>query len=117
MVITDQGVAIQPCFQQSKHMQFCKTGQQVVFIKLGQNMHQRMGLNLPSQSLPGSPDRGTVLRVWGRGTSPRSLARSTAHRQVLPRSYRDLRRTQTSTQSRKRNKGFIAKLDSETIKI
>ena len=27
MVITNQGVAIQPCFQQAKHMQFCKTGQ------------------------------------------------------------------------------------------
>ena len=27
MVITNQGVAIQPCFQQAKHMQFCKIGQ------------------------------------------------------------------------------------------
>ena len=27
MVITNQRVAIQPCFQQAKHMQFCKTGQ------------------------------------------------------------------------------------------
>ena len=27
MVITNQGVAIQPCFQQVKHMQFYKTGQ------------------------------------------------------------------------------------------
>ena len=27
MVITNQGVAIQLCFQQAKHMQFCKTGQ------------------------------------------------------------------------------------------
>ena len=33
MVITNQGMAIQPCFQQAKHMQFCKTGQKVVFIK------------------------------------------------------------------------------------
>ena len=33
MVITNQGVAIQPCFQQVKHMQFYKTGQSVVFIK------------------------------------------------------------------------------------
>ena len=24
MIITNQGVAIQPCFQQAKHMQFCK---------------------------------------------------------------------------------------------
>ena len=27
MVITNQGVAIQPCFQQAKHMQFSKTSQ------------------------------------------------------------------------------------------
>ena len=27
MVITNQGVAIQPCFQQAKHKQFCKIGQ------------------------------------------------------------------------------------------
>ena len=30
---------------------------------------------------------------------------------VLPRSHRDLRRTQASTQSRKRNKGFIIELE------
>ena len=34
MVITNQGVAIQPCFQQAKHMQFYKTSQYVVFIKI-----------------------------------------------------------------------------------
>ena len=33
MIITKQGVAIQPGFQQAKHMQFCNTGQWVVFIK------------------------------------------------------------------------------------
>ena len=27
MIITNQGMAIQPCFQQEKYMQFCKTGQ------------------------------------------------------------------------------------------
>ena len=51
-----------------------------------------------SQSLPGSPDRGTILRVWGRGTSPRTPARGTARRRVPPYSHRDLRHTQTSTQ-------------------
>ena len=56
-------------------------------------MHQMAGLNLP-----GSPARGTVLRVRGRRTDPRSLARSIAHRRVLPCSHRDLRRTQTNTQ-------------------
>src|SRR6185312_416693 len=53
MVITNQGVAIQPCFQQAKHMQFYKIGYWVVFIKLGQNMHQRAGLNLPSSKPSG----------------------------------------------------------------
>ena len=33
MVITNQGVAIQPFFMQAKHMQFYKTGHWVVFIK------------------------------------------------------------------------------------
>ena len=33
MIITNQGVAIQSCFQLTKHMQFCKIGQWVVFIK------------------------------------------------------------------------------------
>ena len=51
-----------------------------------------------SQSLPGSPDRGTVLRVRGRGTGPRTLARGTTRRRVLLRSHHDLRRTQTRTQ-------------------
>ena len=54
MVITNQGVAIQPCFQQAKHMQFCKIGQQVMFIKnQDKSMHQRMGLNLPSSKPSG----------------------------------------------------------------
>ena len=57
-----------------------------------------------SQSLPGSPDRGAVLRVQDRGTGLRSLARRTAHRRVLPRSHRDLRRIHTNTQLRKKIK-------------
>ena len=66
-------------------------------------MHQRMGLNLTSSKPSGGgPGRSTILRVRGRGTGPRSLARSTARRQVLPRSHRDLRRIQTNTQSRKK---------------
>ena len=80
-------------------------------------MHQRARLNLPSSRPSGSPDRGTVLRVRGRGTGPHSLARSTARRRDLPRSHRDLRPIQTNTQSRKRNKGFVIELESGTIKI
>ena len=76
-----------------------------------------MRLNLLLQSLPGSPDRSTVLRVRARGTGPRTPARGTAHRRVLPRTHRDLRHTQTSTQLRKRNKGFTVELESEKIKI
>ena len=80
-------------------------------------MHQRAGLNLPLQILPGVPDRSAVLRARGRRTGPRSLARSTARRRALLHSHRDLRRIQTNTQSRKRNKSFIVELDSETIKV
>ena len=50
------------------------------------------------RSLPGSPDRGTVLRVWARDTGPRTPAHGIARRRVLPRSHRDLWRTQTNTQ-------------------
>ena len=60
---------------------------------------------------------GIVLRVRGRGTGPRSLARSIVRRWVLPRLHRDLRRIQTNTQSIKRNKSFIVELKSEIIKI
>ena len=64
-------------------------------------MHQRMGLNLPFSK----PSRKSCSRycpsVRGRGTGPRSLAHSTARQRILPRSHRDLRRTQASTQSRK----------------
>ena len=46
MVIANQGVAIQPCFQQSKHMQFCKTGQWVVFIKTRTKYASKGGIEL-----------------------------------------------------------------------
>ena len=46
MVITNEGVAIQPCFQQSKHMQFCKTGQLVVFIKTRTKHASKDGIEL-----------------------------------------------------------------------
>ena len=53
MVITNQGVAIQPCFHASKHMQFYNTGHCVVFIKLGQKHASKDGLNLPSSKPSG----------------------------------------------------------------
>ena len=46
MVTTSQGVAIQPCFQQSKHMQFCKTGHYVVFIKIRTKHASKGGIEL-----------------------------------------------------------------------
>ena len=46
IVITNQGVAIQPCFHASKHMQFYKTGHWVVFIKLGQKYASKDGIEL-----------------------------------------------------------------------
>ena len=45
-------------------------------------MHQRAGLNLPSSKPSGRSWSNTVLRARGRGTGPRSLARSTARRRV-----------------------------------
>ena len=69
-------------------------------------MHQRAGLNLPSSNPSGVPNRSAALRARGRRTGPRSLARSTARRQALLRSHRDLRRIQTSTQSRKEIKAL-----------
>ena len=63
--------------------------------------------------------RGFLIEVlsFGLGVTELVLVRSTAHRRALLRSHRDLRRIQTSTQSRKRNKSFIIELESETIKI
>ena len=46
MVITNQGVAIQPYFQQAKHMQFYKTGQYVVFIKTRTKYASKGGIEL-----------------------------------------------------------------------
>ena len=44
--MTNQGVAIQPCFQQEKHMQFYKTGQWVVFIKTRTKHASKDGIEL-----------------------------------------------------------------------
>ena len=46
MVITNQGVAIQPCFYASKTYAIYKTGHWVVFIKLGQKHASRDGIEL-----------------------------------------------------------------------
>ena len=46
MVITNQGVAIQLCFQQTKHMQFYKTGQKSVFKKIGTKHASKGGIEL-----------------------------------------------------------------------
>ena len=46
MFIINQGVAIQPCFQQAKHMQFCKTGQYIVFIKTRTKHASKGGIEL-----------------------------------------------------------------------
>ena len=46
MVITNQGVAIQSCFQQAKHIQFCKTGQYVAFIKTRTKYASKDGIEL-----------------------------------------------------------------------
>ena len=64
IVITNQGVAIQPCFHASKHMQFYKTGHWVVFIKLGQKHASKDGLNLPSSKPSG--------KSWPSGSGSRN---------------------------------------------
>ena len=46
MVITNQGVAIQPCFHASKTYAIYKTGHWVVFIKLGQKHASKDGIEL-----------------------------------------------------------------------
>ena len=46
MVITSQGVAIQPCFHASKTYAIYKTGHWVVFIKLGQKHTSKDGIEL-----------------------------------------------------------------------
>ena len=69
-------------------------------------MHQRAGLDLPSSNPSGVPDRSAILRARGRNTGPHSLAHSTARRWALLRSHCDLRRIQSSTQSRKEIKAL-----------
>ena len=46
MVITNQGVAIQPCFHANKIYAIYKTGHWVVFIKLGQKHASKDGIEL-----------------------------------------------------------------------
>ena len=53
IIITNQGVAIQPCFQQAKHMQFCKTGHWVVVIKTRTKACIKGWDNLPSSKPSG----------------------------------------------------------------
>ena len=96
MVITNQGVAIQPCFHASKHMQFYKTGHWVVFIKIRtETCIKGWDLTCRLRSLRGSP----ALRARGRRTGPRSPAHRTARWRALLRSLRGLQHTQTSIQS------------------
>jgi len=111
MVITNQGVAIQPCFHASKTYAIYKTGHWVVFIKTRtETCIKGWDWTCRLQSLRGSP----VLRARGRGTGPRSPAHSTARQRVLLRSLRGLQRTQTSTQSKQ---GFVVELETGTHEI
>ena len=118
MVITNQGVAIQPCFHESKHMQFYKVGHWVVFIKTRtETCIKGWDWTCRLWSFRGGPGRSTVLQARGHGTGPHSRARSTARQRALLRSHRGLRYEQTNTQSGPRNKSFIVELESEIIRI
>ena len=46
MIITNQGMAIQPCFKHAKYMQFYKIGQYIVFIKTGTKHASKDGIEL-----------------------------------------------------------------------
>ena len=76
MVITNQGVAIQPCFHASKTYAIYKTGHWVVFIKLGQKHASKDGIELAVFKAFWDV---LSFRFRGRGTGPRSPAHSTAH--------------------------------------
>ena len=91
MVITNQGGGYPTIFScKQKHMQFYKAGHWVVFIKTRtETCIKGWDWTCRLQSLPGDPARGTVLQVPARGTA------RWIPRQVLPRSHRCLRRTQT----------------------
>ena len=115
MVITNQGGGYPTVFScKQKHMQFYKAGRWVVFIKTRtETCIKGWDWTCCLRSLRGGP----VLWVQSRGTGPCSSARSTARQRALLRSHCDLRRIQTNTQSRKRNKRFIVELESEIHKI
>ena len=59
---------------------------------------------------------GPVLRARGHGMGPRSPAHSTARWRALLRSLCGLQRTQTSTQSKHRNRSLSLSSDQEHIK-
>ena len=102
MVITIKGWLSNRVFMQAKHMQFCKNRPIGCVYKTRTKHASKDGIELAVLKAFREVLIGTVLRIRGRGTGPRSLARSTARRRILPRSHRDLRRTQASTQSRKK---------------
>ena len=89
-----------------------------MFIKLGRNMQSKDEIELAVFKA----FREVLIEVlsFGFGVAVLILAHLLAVLLVdgfSLVSHRDLRRTQASTQSRKRNKGFITELESETIKI
>ena len=99
-------------------MQFCKIGQWVAFITLGQKHASKDEIELTVIKA----FREFLIEVlsFGFGVAELVLAHLLAVLLVdgfSLVSHRDLRRTQASTQSRKINKGFIAELELGTIKI
>jgi len=115
MVITNQGVAIQPCSPASKTYAILKSRPLGCVLKKTRTETCIKGWDWTCRlrSLRGGP----VLRVRGRGMGPRSPAHSTARWQALLRSLCGLQRTQTSTQSIHRKQGSIVELESGTHKI
>ena len=103
MVIINQGVAIQPGFSSKTTCSF---------------ENRPIGCVYKTRTKYASKDEIelAVLKAF-REVLIEVLSSVFGVTELVPRSHRDLRRTQASTQSRKRNKGFIVGLESGTIKI
>ena len=114
MVITNQGVAIQPCFHASKTNAIYKVGHWVVFIKLGQKHASKDGIELAVFVA-----FGEVLS-FGLGVAELVLVHRLAVLLVGGLSFVHtvvyVAHKQTYNQE-KEIKAFIVELETETIKI
>ena len=88
MIITNQGVAIQPGFSSKTTCSFENRPIGCVY-KTGTKYASKDGIELAVHKVFREV-LIEILRVRGHGTGPCTLARDTARRRVLSRSHRDL---------------------------